>query len=206
LDAGSSWPSAEASRSYTKLAMSLNKVVRAGVSGPTGRRQHGSLAEWCLGSAARKCDSVVSFSQRIKPQCREEVRCDGAYQQLSGCLPEDLAWTGRQDAEFGGRAVPPCSARMSGNKGWTDQSGYTAGDCSAAFGIEMVRMQGVAASLVLCRRWCRVGGSDALMAVASRDPCCLFLVGPAGLNSEWQRAQRTTGPSQGTQATEARRP
>jgi hypothetical protein len=45
LDAGSAWPSAEANRSYTKLAMSLNKVVRAGVSGPTGRRQHGSLAE-----------------------------------------------------------------------------------------------------------------------------------------------------------------
>ncbi len=44
FDAGSSRASTEASRPCTKLAISLNKVVRAGVSGRTERRKHASSA------------------------------------------------------------------------------------------------------------------------------------------------------------------
>lgn len=44
FDAGPSWGSAEPSRSYTKLAMSLNKVVRAGVSNHAKRSSLAGLS------------------------------------------------------------------------------------------------------------------------------------------------------------------
>lgn len=102
FDAGPSWPSTEASLSYTKRAMSLNKVVRAGVSGPTTRRQHGPLADsFSKATAFRNRDS---FSLQID----EKMRKGSAYRQLSGSLPGCLVWTERRDPASGRRAAPTC--------------------------------------------------------------------------------------------------
>lgn len=101
--AGPSGASVEDSRSCTKLAMALNRAVRAGVSGGARRRQHATLADGSpprLGasderaSSIRLCRPPGAFSRRFRP--RRESREGGTYRQPSGCRSGYPAGTRRR--------------------------------------------------------------------------------------------------------------